>query len=309
MNDTAITERLLFGFSAALGLIGAGAGNALLNPRPRWARTAVAAAGLAVATGAALALIPDAAGTLAGWCAALLVLTSLSRIGTLRRTAAALGRALRKPRVAWSAVAFVGLAAMGEEIIRFERIQESEIGRNEAWMKVQSEENPYIADESRVAKTDRGSGIHLMASAEPLSAEQLGDREGQTILTSPVAEYIIRRGPADDSSNCHGWVFTGGKFAILGREVDTILAENQYEPVTEPLPGDICLYRSDAHSVLHTAIVRSVLEDGTILVEGKWGRLGVFLHPVDKCLYGTHTTYHRTDRGTHILRSIPGSSN
>ena len=206
-------------------------------------------------------------------------------------------------------LAVVGLGAMAEEMIRFDLIQAGGIRQQEAWLKGHGEGNPYVADETRVANTDRGSGIHLMSAAEPLSAEHLGETEQQTILATQIAEYIIRRGPADDASNCHGWVFAGGKFAILGREVETILAENDYEPVPAPLPGDLCLYRNDADGVAHTAIVRSVLEDGTVLVEGKWGRLGVFLHPVDHCVYGTHYTYHRTDRGTHVLRSIPGSSN
>ncbi len=309
MDEIALNDRLFLAFAAALGLIVAGVGNALFVPRRGWVRGAIASVGLAATVGSALALIPDSAGALAAAGGALIAVGSLARIGALRRTVAALVHALRKPRIAWSAVAALGLGAMAEEMIRFDLVQESENRQQEAWMKGHGDGNPYVADETHVAKTDRGSGIHLMSAAEPLSAEQLAESEQQTILTTQIAEYIIRRGPADDASNCHGWVFAGGKFAILGREVDTILAENDYESVMAPLPGDLCLYRNDALGVAHTAIVRSVLEDGTVLVEGKWGRLGVFLHPVDHCVYGTHFTYHRTDRGTHVLRSIPGSSN
>ena len=310
MSEAAVNDRLFFAFAMALGLIVAGTGNALFGPRRRWVRTAIAAVGLAIALGAAFALIPDSAGSLAlGGGGAFLVIASLAHSGPVRRAVAGLRSHLQKPRIAWTVVALAGFGAMAEETIRFDAIREAADRRDAERMDGRAEVIPYVVDEARVAKTDRGSGIHLLSVGEHQSAEYLAESEHQTILSGPLSEYIIRRGPPDDASNCHGWVFSGGKFAIRGAEVDTILAENEYEPVTAPLAGDLCVYRNDTDGVAHTAIVRSVLEDGTVLVEGKWGRLGVFLHPVDHSAYGTHYTYHRTDRGTHVLRSIPGSSN
>jgi len=309
MNDAALNDRLFLAFAAALGLIVAGAGNSLFGPRRWWARSLIAAVGLSVAIGAAFALIPESAGLLAAAGGALLALASLAHAGPVRRTVAALAGQLRKPRIAWAAVALVGVGAMTSEMIRFDILQDAESSRQEDWILRQSESDPYVADETRLAKTDRGSGIHMMSVAESQSADQLAASEHQTLASIQLADYVIRRAPAGDASNCHGWVFAGGKFAIRGAEVETILAENQYETVTAPVPGDLCLYRNDVGGVAHTAIVRSVLDDGTVLVEGKWGRLGVFLHPVERSTYGTNFSYHRTDRGTHVLRSIPGSSN
>ncbi len=309
MYEVALNDRLFLAFAAALGLIVAGAGNALFGPKAWWVRSAIAAVGCAVAVGAAFALIPEATEMLAAAGAALLAAVSLAHVGSIRRGIAAVWNRLQKPRIAWTAVALVGFGTMAHETIRHEILQDEAVAAGEASLRQLSETSPYVADESRLAKTDHGSGIHLMTVAESTSAEDLSATEQQTILASQLADYIIRRGPADDSSNCHGWVFAGGKFAILGGEVDTILTENEYATVAGPRPGDLSVYRTDAGGVAHTAIVRSVLEDGTVLVEGKWGRLGVFLHPIDRSPYGSQITFHHTDRGTHVLRSIPGSSN
>ena len=309
METAESNDRLFLAFAAALGLIVAGAGNALFGPRRWWARTSIAAVGFAVALGAALALIPGAIDAVFLGGGAFLLVVSLVHVEPIRRAIAVVWSQLQKPRIGWAAVALAGAATMAHEMARYDAIREAADRRDIEDMVAYPDANPYVVDEACLAKTDRGSGIHLLSVSEAQSSEYLAASEQQTILAGPVAEYIIRRGPPDDSSNCHGWVFSGGKFAIRGAEVDTILAENEYDPVPAPQPGDLCVYRNDTNGVAHTAIVRSVLDDGTVLVEGKWGRLGVFLHPVGHSAYGAQFSYYRTDRGTHVLRSIPGSSN
>src|SRR5207245_249118 len=96
-------------------------------------------------------------------------------------------------------------------------------------------------------------------------------------------------------SNCHGWVFTGGRFIVPGSQVDLVLKENGYQEVHEPHPGDVAVYRQGS-AVLHTALVRYVTEGQPVLVEGKWGSLGVFLHPADKSPYGPDYTFYRSAR-------------
>ena len=297
-------DRLFLAFSAALGFIVAGAGNALFGPRARWIRSLMAGAGLAVSVGAGSALIPESVYALALSGFGLLFLLILAQSGMFQRSLTCVCHQLRKPRLAWGLVALAGFGLLGFEFARFDGVEAAGLDEHDAWLKLQ-ETTPYVADDSRAAKTDRGSAIHLLTTAEAKSAELLLASETQTLQSTRLDDYVIRRGPADDNSNCHGWVFTGGKYAILGHEVATILVDNEYRPAPIPHAGDLCVYRNESNAILHTALVRSVFDDGTILVEGKWGHLGVFLHSVQHSVYGTHFDFYHSARSTHLLGSIP----
>ena len=302
--DFSHNERLFLAFAVALGLIVAGAGNALFGPRAQWIRLLMACVGLVVSVAAGLALIPESVETLALPGVGLLLLLLLAQSGTLRRSLASVCHQLRKPRLAWGLVALARVGLLGVEFTRFDAVEQAGLNEHEAWLKLQ-EVSPYVADDSRTANTDRGSAIHLLTTAEAKTAELLLVSETQTLQSTHLDDYVIRRGPADDNSNCHGWVFTGGKYAILGHEVDTILLENEYQPAIIPHAGDLCVYRNESNAILHTALVRSVFDDGTVLVEGKWGHLGVFLHSVQHSVYGTHFGFYHSARSTHLLSSIP----
>jgi hypothetical protein len=52
--------------------------------------------------------------------------------------------------------------------------------------------------------------------------------------------------------------------------------------------------------------VRYVTEGQPILVEGKWGALGVLLHPVEKSMYGSEYTFYRSGRAGHLLVGVGG---
>jgi hypothetical protein len=97
-------------------------------------------------------------------------------------------------------------------------------------------------------------------------------------------------------------VFANGRYGINGTEVDTILTDNGYQPVTAPRPGDLAIYRHPDGKPSHTALVRYVSEDQPVLVEGKWGWMGVYLHAVDQSIYGTEFRYYRSPRAGHLLR-------
>jgi hypothetical protein len=45
-----------------------------------------------------------------------------------------------------------------------------------------------------------------------------------------------------------------------------------------------------------------------VIVEGKWGTMGVFSHAVDKSCYGTDYKYYRSGRPGHILAGLSGTS-
>jgi hypothetical protein len=153
------------------------------------------------------------------------------------------------------------------------------------WRQPQPAPRPAI-----IAKTDRGSRVPL-ERVETQTRNYLNNEEERVLLQSAFRESIIRREPATDDSNCHGWVFTGGKYWVSGSAVDCILAENGYEIIVDPQPGDLVVYRR-AGSPTHTAIVRYVTPGLPVLVEGKWSWMGVFLHPVDQSAYGTNHSYY-----------------
>ena len=88
--------------------------------------------------------------------------------------------------------------------------------------------------------------------------------------------------------------------------MEAIVKENGYHETYEPQPGDLVVYRQ-AGKVAHTAIVRYVSEGQPVLVEGKWGTMGVFLHPADKSFYGSEYTFYRSGRTGHLLVGVGGS--
>ena len=78
--------------------------------------------------------------------------------------------------------------------------------------------------------------------------------------------------------------------------MDLILNENGYTKQKAPRAGDLVIYRSSG-AVTHTAVVQYVSGNQPVLVSGKWGPLGVFLHPIDKSPYGTDYAFYRSPCG------------
>jgi len=114
---------------------------------------------------------------------------------------------------------------------------------------------------------------------------------------------LIRTAPPDPASNCHGWVFTGGRYWVRDADVDQILADNGYHETTEPQAGDLIVYRGASGEVAHTAVVR--VAGDMVLVEGKWGSMGCYLHAPDQYPYGYGWSFYRSPRRGHLLR-LPG---
>jgi hypothetical protein len=67
----------------------------------------------------------------------------------------------------------------------------------------------------------------------------------------------------------------------------------------------LVVYRQN-NTIAHTAVVRFLSEGQPILVESKWGSLGLFLHPIEKSAYGTEFTFHRSPRAGHLLVGLGG---
>ena len=112
----------------------------------------------------------------------------------------------------------------------------------------------------------------------------------------------VLRAPADETANCHGWVFTTGQFLLKGSDIGHILRDHQYFEVSEPKCQDIVIYRDGAGNILHTALVQAVLPDGTIMAESKWGMLQRFLHRPEDQPYSTIFQFYRTCRPNHLIK-------
>jgi hypothetical protein len=94
---------------------------------------------------------------------------------------------------------------------------------------------------------------------------------------------------------------------LFGEQVEQILRENGYRVVEKPVVGDIIVYRNISGAVLHSGLVRSVFDDGAVLIESKWGIGARYLHqPLDQP-YGDLFRYYHTDRGNHSVYVVARS--
>jgi hypothetical protein len=163
--------------------------------------------------------------------------------------------------------------------------------------------------DTRWAATDTGRPLRLAAArpGQEVTDEVTQAAEVEYFKAHSFAHHVIRTGPAGDGTNCHGWVFTGGRHWISGKEVETILADNGYREVQAPQPGDLAVFR-ESGAVIHSGVVCGLSEEGTVLIESKWGRLGRFVHTAEQhCYLGSDLTYYHTPRGGHLLRGVSGS--
>jgi hypothetical protein len=147
------------------------------------------------------------------------------------------------------------------------------------------------------ARTDAGRPVRFAAPLTPRPAAELAAAEARVLDGLGLAGRLVRRAPASDGCNCHGWVFAGGRYWVNRADVELILADNGYEPVGTPRPGDLAVYRQAGGAIAHTAVVRQA--GGRVTVAGKWLWMGVFEHAVADSPYGTDLTYYRSARAGH----------
>jgi hypothetical protein len=149
------------------------------------------------------------------------------------------------------------------------------------------------------AYTDLGREIDVFMFCDSPAASAL---ESMLLADERLSQHVIRVADSTAASNCHGWVFTGGKCGIPSTSVDWILADNGYAMVPDAEQGDVIVYRDEYGRVLHTGLVRLAAADGLILIESKWGPLGRFIHPPESQPYGHNFAYYRSLRPNHEIR-------
>jgi hypothetical protein len=212
----------------------------------------------------------------------------------------------RKPGPRWGLVALGGLGTVLASGLMFDRADEAAADQGLKNLEMAVGRPATQPNDRTHAATDRGRRIVLKEPVEPRPAAELSGPEEQMLRGSSYSDHVMRRAGPTDLSNCHGWVFTGGKFLLSPDDVEAILKENGYQETHEPHPGDLAIYRQGG-TIAHSAIVRYVSEGQPVLVEGKWGAMGVFLHPADKSFYGSEYTFYRSGRAGHLIVGIGGS--
>lgn len=306
MNAEQFNQFFVF---AGAGLALCAAGGVNLALRNRGALRAVLSVGACAAVAGGLALIVGNAAALKAGGLALTVLGAFAVLGSdwLARRTVATGAALRKPGARWGLATATGLLLAIGAGVAFERADEAAMNETSRELELftgRPQSHPVAG--VRLA-TDLGSTVTAREPNEVRETAALTEPELRLLANGKHHDNVIRLGPADERSNCHGWVFTGGKFILSPDDVELILKENGYDPIAVPQAGDVVIYRNNG-AVSHTAVVRYVTPGQPVLVAGKWGVLGVFLHPVEKSCYGTEFTYYRSTRSGHVVAGANGTA-
>jgi hypothetical protein len=156
-----------------------------------------------------------------------------------------------------------------------------------------------VVDTTFAAYTDQNSRIPVYVNL----IDHAPDADAETMLLKrfKLVGLVTRTAAPDARCNCHGWIFTGGRFWVKGKDVDQVLHDNRYEEVSETRVGDLIVYRNDAEGIVHTGLVRALDADGLVFIESRWAVYGPYLHqPADQC-YGTSFAYYRSPRPGHRL--------
>lgn len=303
MSDAFFRELIVL-VSAGLGVAVVGLSQLVTGT----ARRPVGAAGWAVGVagagiGSALVLDPAAGRIAAALTAAI---SSLALVLGSPWVTRAVG-AVRHPAVRAGGLVAVGVTLAVGGIVRFDYQDESDMDASLDWL-VRISDRPATHEiEGLVVTTDRAGRVRPRAVDQPRSDAELAVLSNDVVGHIPQTGAGLLRGPASDACNCHGWVFTGGRYWLSPTDVERILAENGYGVVTDPRPGDLAIYRLGTE-IAHTAVVRATGPDIPVLVEGKWGWMGVYLHPVEQSPYGKYVTFYRSLRDGHLLIGLGGRS-
>ncbi len=291
---------------AGLGLFLVGCVNLVLLQRSLRVRFVSTLIALSIATGVAATIdSPDVLPrTLQILAVGLIPCLFLSSRWCVSSTATLI-TASHRPVARFGMLTLAGLGTAIGSVIVFERADNKATEDSLADLGVFESNSPSIPSNRARGVTDRGTMVVLK---EPASAREdvlLTAGEEKFLASSHLKDQIIRQGAGSDQSNCHGWVFAAGRFRLGPDDVQLILSENGYQEVSEPRPGDVVVYRMNGN-IAHTAVVRYVTEGQPVLVEGKWGAIGIFLHAIDKSVYGTDYKFFRSQRRGHLLVGLTG---
>ncbi|HJZ59763.1 MAG TPA: CHAP domain-containing protein [Gemmataceae bacterium] len=296
-------------FCAGLGLLLAGGVNWTFRSARGYTRVLVCLVAMGCTLAGLRLLIPDPGLIARAGGLMVLGMTLCLLVGSGRFAAlvSALLELARRPRVRWGVLAVAGVLITLGSLVAYEVEDQAALDRQLSELDELAAQTPTRDVAQIRATTDRGTPVVLKEPTDPRARDEMAGLEERYFQTREFRRHIIRQERADDRSNCHGWVFTGGRYWVTGNQVDLVLRENGYRPVAPPHPGDLIVYRN-ADEIAHSAIVRYVTDGLPVMVEGKWGCTGVYLHLVDQSCYGADYTYYRSRRHGHLLAGIDGPS-
>jgi hypothetical protein len=241
----------------------------------------------------------------AGLSVLAVIILSVSRSNRIATTVTVLVARACRPAGLALLFAFAGAALMTAAIAHLTISEDAAADDDMQWM-IETTYRPDldpVVDGSAV--TDRGGPIPILKVHAPRTADQIALAEGRMSPDAKEHRRLYMEFPPSEDCNCHGWVFTGGKYWLTAESVEKILAENGYHTVSDPRPGDVVIYRQGG-LISHTALVYSVVPSRPIMVEGKWGTMGVYLHAIGECVYGQSYTFYRSTREGHVLAGLDG---
>lgn len=268
-----------------------------------WLTPMVLACLLALAGGAAaLAQFPSYTYAPMGMLSVLLLGMALLRSPVWVSSTQMIFWLLRHPRAQSASLVLLGLVILSWQAYAQEQKLSAELADTDRHLSALTTPPPLQSDSRVKVWTDAGREILLYRPAEGVEDDDRSVTD-HFLRSNGFDVKLIQTAPPDHSYNCHGWVFTGGKGWILGSEVERILRDNQYHIVSTPSAGDLALFRDSQGAVSHTAVVRAVAEDGTVLMESKWGKIGRYIHTATQHVYASGPcVYYRSPRSQHTLR-------
>jgi hypothetical protein len=301
-------NRLMAGFAAGLGLFLAGGISLLLLKKSLWLRIG-AAGGAALLCGFVPALFVPSPIAVAFICVPMLAVLAISCVGSIRMSTvvATLCGFVRRPLGQALILVVGGVAVMAGTMMKLDEAEQDSINEDMKWMAEASSRPDLQVATASGLQTDRGRTVAGREPAVRRSPDELISIEKHTFATFLANGRILRTGPCDESSNCHGWVFTGGRFWLAPVDVEIILADNGYAPVSDPNVGDLVIFRRNSE-IAHSALVHSAIPGHNVMVEGKWGWGGIYLHAIADSCYGKEYTFYRSSRSGHLLVGLGGQA-
>ncbi len=170
-----------------------------------------------------------------------------------------------------------------------------------------AELQPTVRDPNTTLTTDFGRGVPTLLVPGDDRVPTLAQLTAQDHMLDQrqLHDLVIQLPLGWENCNCHGFVFTAGHHWIAGTEVEGILRDNGYQPVTVVHASDLAVYRDRTGTIMHTGIVRGLAADNVVLVESKWGQAGRFIHRHDRHPYlNTECIFYRSARAGHLLRGL-----
>lgn len=303
MTEAFFNEMIVLA-GTATGMVLLGLARLLAGGRSLGLRTATTVGCVAAPAGGLVALgLSGPAATVAGVVGLVALGAAVLRSGRLAEWLSAAVRYAGRTGIQSAGLSVGGGALLIAGLGRYEGALEGAADRDMAAIEVAAWKPPMHVRTDAAVATDKGRPVTLHVAAELREPAVIRAAEQKLLGSFPSHDKLIRVAPPSDVCNCHGWVFTGGRYWLGPDDVQRILEDNAYQPVSDPRPGDLVIY-DDGMKISHTAVVKAVVPGGPVLVEGKWGWMGVFLHAVDSSCYGDRVTYFRGPRTSHVLAGL-----